>query len=183
YWAVCTTQGTRFGGWDVDEFFATGEVEVAEILAAAERLGVPRARGAALDFGCGLGRLTRALATRFDRTVGVDISPRMVDRARTLTPDPACEFRVNSGADLAGLADGACDLVLSSVVLQHVPQRRWIEAYLREFARVVCPGGASDALLRDSGGRPSHRNRSLFATHGVVSRNRLLLAGRSAAPR
>ena len=142
YWAVCTTRGTRFGGWDVDEFFATGEVEVAEILAAAERLGVPRARGAALDFGCGLGRLTRALATRFDRTVGADISPRMVDRARTLTPDPACEFRVNSGADLEGLGDGAFDLVLSSVVLQHVPQRRWIEAYLREFARVVRPGGA-----------------------------------------
>src|SRR5439155_24603326 len=103
YWAVCTTRGTRFGGWNVDEFFATGEVEVAEILAAAEPLGVPRARGAALDFGCGLGRLTRALATRFDRTVGVDISPRMVDRARTLTPDPACEFRVNSSADLTGL--------------------------------------------------------------------------------
>jgi SAM-dependent methyltransferase len=142
YWAVCTTPGTRFGGWDADAFFATGEREVAEVLAAAEALGVPAARGAALDFGCGLGRLTRPLGTRFGRVVGVDISPRMVARARELTPSPATDFRVNSGADLAGLEDAAFDLVLSSIVLQHVPRRVWIKAYLREFVRVLAPGGA-----------------------------------------
>ena len=30
----------------------------------------------------------------------------------------------------------------SSIVLQHVPRRDWIEAYLREFVRVLGPGGA-----------------------------------------
>ena len=142
YWAVCTTPGRRFGGWDADEFFATGEREVAKVLDAAAALGVPSARRAALDFGCGLGRLTRPLGDRFDRVVGVDISPRMVARARELTPAPAYEFVVNSGADLAGFDEGAFDLVLSSIVLQHVPRREWIEAYLREFARVLAPGGA-----------------------------------------
>ena len=58
YWAVCTTQGRRFGRWDTDEFFATGEREVAQVLAEAEGLGIPAAHGSALDFGCGLGRLT-----------------------------------------------------------------------------------------------------------------------------
>ena len=138
--AVCgrpTTPGKRFGAWKVDEFFATGEEEVAEVLAETSALGVPATRREALDFGCGLGRLTRALGARFERCVGVDISPRMVDRARALTPSPSCEFRVNPGADLTGLEDERFDLVLSSVVLQHVARRRWIEAYLQEFVRVL----------------------------------------------
>src|SRR5919108_2271341 len=109
YWAVCTTRGTRFGGWDEDEFFATGEQEVDEVLAAVAALGIPAGRAAALDFGCGLGRLTRPLSRRFDRVVGLDISPPMVARARRLTPDPICDFRVSSGADLAEFDDRAFD--------------------------------------------------------------------------
>ena len=143
YWAICTTPGKRFGAWDTREFFATGEREVAAMLAEAEALGAPAARAEALDFGCGLGRLTRALADRFDRCVGVDIAPRMVEGARELNGDrPECEFRVNPGADLTQFGDGRFDLVYSSIVLQHVPRRDWIEAYLREFARVLRPGGA-----------------------------------------
>src|SRR5687767_8439812 len=65
YWAICTAPDKRFGRWDREEFFATGEREVAEVLATAAELGLPRRHGAALDFGCGLGRLTRALAGRF----------------------------------------------------------------------------------------------------------------------
>ena len=143
YWAICTTPGKRFGAWDADEFFATGEREVAAVLAEAEPLGVPGARGEALDFGCGFGRVTRALAGRFERCVGVDIAPRMVDGARALNADrPTCEFRVNPGSDLAQFGDGRFDLVYSSIVLQHVPRRDWIESYLAEFARVLRPGGA-----------------------------------------
>jgi len=143
YWAICTTPGKRFGAWDTDEFFATGEREIAAVLAEAEPLGVPGAWGEALDFGCGFGRVTRALAGRFERCVGVDIAPRMVDGARALNADrPACEFRVNPGSDLAQFGDGRFDLVYSSIVLQHVPRRDWIESYLAEFARVLRPGGA-----------------------------------------
>jgi ubiquinone/menaquinone biosynthesis C-methylase UbiE len=90
-----------------------------------------------------LGRLTRAHADRFDHCVGVDIAPRMVEGARELNADrPGCEFRVNPGADLAQFEDRRFDLVYSSIVLQHVPRRDWIEAYLREFVRVLGPGGA-----------------------------------------
>jgi SAM-dependent methyltransferase len=151
YWAICTTPGKRFGGWDAHEFFATGEREIAASLAEADPLGVPAAWAEALDFGCGLGRLTRALNGRFERCVGVDIAPRMVEAARELNADrPGCEFRVNPGADLAQFADGRFDLVYSSIVLQHVPRRAWIEAYLREFVRVLRPGGAIVITL------PSH---------------------------
>ena len=41
-------------------------------------------RDRALDFGCGVGRLTRALGTRFESALGVDISAGMIEQARRL---------------------------------------------------------------------------------------------------
>ena len=44
--------------------------------------GSPAARRSALDFGCGIGRLSQALAEHFDQVYGVDISPKMIELAR-----------------------------------------------------------------------------------------------------
>ena len=107
-----------------------------------ERLGHPQQRERALDFGCGLGRITRALAQHFDEAVGVDISEDMVRRAQELNADvPGASFVVNVAGDLARFDDAAFDLVFSSIVLQHVPDRSAIERYVAEFCRVVRPGG------------------------------------------
>ena len=46
--------------------------------------GLPRARALALDFGCGAGRLSRALAAHFEHVVGVDVSASMIETARAL---------------------------------------------------------------------------------------------------
>jgi SAM-dependent methyltransferase len=140
-WAVLTQPGKRGGRWERAEFFATGEDEIAEVVAAAEELGLPRQRRRALDFGCGAGRLTRALARRFETAVGVDISERMVEAAQRLNEDvPGCEFRVNSAPDLRQFEDGAFDLVYTSLVLQHIP-RELIEGYVVELLRVTAGGG------------------------------------------
>jgi tRNA/tmRNA/rRNA uracil-C5-methylase (TrmA/RlmC/RlmD family) len=86
YWAILTAAGKRYGGWDSDEFFAIGAVEVAAMMERFERLGRPQQRERALDFGCGVGRITRALAQHFEEAVGVDISKDMVRRAQELKP-------------------------------------------------------------------------------------------------
>src|SRR5205814_941204 len=85
--AILSRPDTRGNRWNVDEFFATGEAEVATTLGelAATKL-VPRS-GRALDFGGGVGRLTRALAQRFDDVVGLDISDVMIRNARSLNKD------------------------------------------------------------------------------------------------
>ena len=80
-WAVLTLRGRKGGRWDVDEFFATGEAEVGHVISIAETLGRPARAERALDFGCGVGRLTRALGARFESALGVDISAGMVDQA------------------------------------------------------------------------------------------------------
>jgi SAM-dependent methyltransferase len=141
-WAVLTRADKRGGRWDRDEFLATGESEVAEVMGAAEELGAPSQHGRALDFGCGPGRLTRALAGRFETAVGVDISEAMVASARLLNTDvEGCEFRVNESADLDQFGAGEFDFVYSNLVLQHLPDRELVYGYVAEFLRVATPTG------------------------------------------
>jgi SAM-dependent methyltransferase len=141
-WAILTVPGRKGGRWDVDEFFATGEQEVAHVSSVAESLGRPARHLRALDFGCGVGRLTRALASRFDSAVGLDISAGMVEQAQRLNAGyAACEFRVNARPDLAQLETGSFDFVYSSIALQHIPTVPEIERYVTEFLRVARPDG------------------------------------------
>jgi SAM-dependent methyltransferase len=140
-WAVLTRPDCRGGRWDPDEFFTTGSDEVADIIGRVRRLRPRLWPGRALDFGCGVGRLTRPLADHFDEVVGVDIAPTMIDLARRYHADrPTCRFEVNQAEDLARFPDDSFDLVLSLIVLQHVPPTAAVR-YVREFCRVLAPGG------------------------------------------
>lgn len=142
HWAILTASGKRFGGWDSEEFFATGTAEANAFMLRVEELGLPQQRGRALDFGCGLGRMTRALAAHFDPCIGVDISEEMVRGARDANADvTGISFEVNHATDLKRFDDASFDLVYSMIVLQHVPDRDAIESYVREFCRVMRPGG------------------------------------------
>ena len=140
-WAILATPEARGGRWDADEFFATGEQEIAHVLSVAEGLGSPKRHERALDFGCGVGRLTRALAVRFDEVLGLDISEEMVRLAAELNDGRGVRFEVNARPDLGGLESGSFDFVYSSLVLQHLPRRELIRSYVGEFARVLRDGG------------------------------------------
>jgi ubiquinone/menaquinone biosynthesis C-methylase UbiE len=86
--------------------------------------------------------VTRALAGRFDRVVGVDISTEMLTQARELNASTTnVEFVHNTVADLAFVGDRRFDLVYSRHVLQHLPDRDLAGVYLSEMVRIVRPGG------------------------------------------
>jgi SAM-dependent methyltransferase len=141
-WAILSVDEKARGGWDMQEFFDTGGPEMHRIMAHARRLGHPIDTHRALDFGCGVGRVTRAMSHHFDVVVGVDISPTMLESARRLNEAyPTCEFEFNDRPDLESFGDREFDFIYSSIVLQHVPGRETIEAYIREFVRVLRPGG------------------------------------------
>lgn len=141
-WAILTEPEARHGRWDPEEFFATGHRTVEALLDKARELGAPTAYRVAVDFGCGVGRLTRALSAYFDQTYGLDISPIMVRQAKTLNRGvPRCTFLVHDDDDLGRITDGSVDLVCCFLVLQHMPDRSSIATYLREFVRVLAPGG------------------------------------------
>ncbi|MBZ5627430.1 MAG: class I SAM-dependent methyltransferase [Acidobacteriia bacterium] len=141
-WAICTDPRRKSGGWEVEEFFATGEQEVRTVLEHVAGLGLTvRSEGRALDFGCGVGRLTRALAGRFGECVGVDIAATMVALAeRHNRCRNRCSYVVNDCANLSRFPDRSFAFVYSSIVLQHMSPE-YMKGYLREFARVLEPGG------------------------------------------
>jgi FkbM family methyltransferase len=142
-WAVLSQADKRGGRWDADEFLATGRAEIDVQLAALAPSGYPRGRELALDFGCGAGRLTRALAAHFERVIGIDVSASMIATARALNRDVAnAEFRENASARIEHIADASVDFVFSHITLQHIPAAL-AAGYVTEFFRILAPGGAA----------------------------------------
>jgi len=127
--------------WDADEFFSSGRAHIASLLRSLDDLRVSFTRGACLDFGCGVGRLTVPLSKSFARTIGVDIAPSMIDLARRYhAAERQCEFVVNRRPDLRQFPDQTFDLVHSCLVLQHMAPEISVR-YIAEFFRVCKPGG------------------------------------------
>lgn len=124
----------------VDEFRLIGVGLVDWVLEWAGPL--PR-RDRALEIGFGVGRSLVHLADRFARVDGVDVSPTMAALAREHGLPGNVELHVTDGRDLRLFEDDAFDLVLSALVLQHVPDEDVVATYLREIGRVLAPGGVA----------------------------------------
>jgi len=152
--AILTGGNDESAEWNVDEFFETGKADAARFMADLERIAPPIRRDRLLDFGCGVGRVTRALADHFQSVVGVDAAATMIAHARDLNASCRnCEFVVNPGADLRGFCTGTFDVIYSRLVLQHIPPAL-VRVYIPELVRVLAPGGVlmfqlPDEIARD----------------------------------
>jgi len=92
-----------------------------------------------LDLGCGFGWHCRyAREQGAAHVVGIDISEKMLERARAESDDPAIEYRLGAIEDV-DLADGAFDVVLSSLALHYIAD---LDAVLAKVARLLVPGGS-----------------------------------------
>ncbi len=139
-WAVLTSDDKRGNRWDPEAFLATGEADVEEIMGRIAEHSSASGWAVALDFGCGVGRLSQALAGHFDSVYAVDISPTMIERARQTNRFEHCEYHLNAAPDLSLLTDESVDLVVSLHVLQHMRPSA-ARRYLLEMHRVLRPGG------------------------------------------
>lgn len=149
-WAVLAEPDKKGNRWQTDEFFATGVSEINRLLANGGALGFPKNRLKALDFGCGPGRLTQALATHFDEASGVDIAPSMIQKANSLNRHGAkCKYFVNEASDLRLFPSERFDFIVSMIVLQHVGTEP-AKKYIREFVRILAPGGLLVFQVPDS---------------------------------
>jgi len=138
-WTVLSDPDKAGGKWDPAEFFATG-ASIVDRLQEFETRGFRIARGVAVDFGSGLGRVSRWLATMFSHVVGVDISPTMLELAEAHNAGrPPITF-VQGNETGIPLATASADFIHSIIALQHIPQALQ-QIYLREFARLARAGG------------------------------------------
>ena len=92
-----------------------------------------------LDLGCGYGWHCRYARERGARSVlGVDLSEKMIARARELTSDTAIAYRVAAIEDIA-CAEGEFDVVISSLALHYVER---LDLVCRAVQRCLRAGGA-----------------------------------------
>jgi 2-polyprenyl-3-methyl-5-hydroxy-6-metoxy-1,4-benzoquinol methylase len=142
-WSVLSLPGKLGAKWNDTPFYETGRSEVDHLMTYMEQNGIWSARENArcLDFGCGVGRLTEALAVHFHEVVGVDISSTMLDEARShLTQSKLknVQYRLMSSGDLTPL--GLFDFIYSNITLQHLNNQLQC-MYLQQFSRILRTGG------------------------------------------
>lgn len=141
-WAILLDSKKKFNKWNVDEFFQSGEGDINELMEEIKNIGHPAEFKSALDFGCGIGRLTRPLAKNFEGCYGIDISKNMINQAKKINQDLSnCKFVVNTDQKLSMFSDNYFDLVYTIIVLQHIPDKEIIKSYLREFVRILKKDG------------------------------------------
>lgn len=99
-----------------------------------------------LDVGCGAGRLVLEAAPYVSRAVGLDLAPRMIERARARAEKRGmqAEFHVGSAQELP-FGDGEFTVVTCTTAFHHFPDPA---AAVGEMARVLAPGGR--VLLADA---------------------------------
>lgn len=142
-WAILTDPSKKNNRWDLREFFATGEVEIDWFMDSLAALCVSPKKETALDFGCGVGRLTQALCRHFQLCDGVDIANSMIRLARTYNRyGDRCRYHVSRAGDLRMFEDNRFDLIYSNLVLQHIPPP-YSTRYIRDFVRVLTPTGVA----------------------------------------
>jgi SAM-dependent methyltransferase len=136
---------------DDEEFFQTAGEIVKGLEFDLKRV---RGRDAALEIGCGPGRLMRPLSRHFTEIHGVDVSDRMIRLAEERLRDtPNAHPHHTSGSDLSLFPDQKFDFVYSYAVFQHIPSREVVFSYLREARRVLKTNGV---LRCQMNGLPPH---------------------------
>lgn len=104
-----------------------------------ERLAgwLPDGAGELLDLGCGTGSLSLLAAGRGHRITGVDLSPRMVERARAKLAGTGAEVLTGDAAR-PPVEGRTFDVILARHVVWALPDH---EAALRHWWSLLRPGG------------------------------------------
>lgn len=183
-WAVLTDPSKKGGRWEPAEFFETGRTEIEHVAGVLGTRGVEMRGQKAMDFGCGVGRLTQALARRFGEVHGIDISPSMLEQARRFAPaSSGCQFHLNEAPHLRLFPDANFDFVYSNIALMHMDPK-FATGYIREFIRLLKPGGTAvfqhltpkgwrrfiPQSLAESYRKWKHRNEAYISMFGISER-------------
>ncbi len=156
-------------------FWEQGERDLDRLLASVS--AEIEAADTVLDLGCGVGRLTRAIAQRANQVYALDVSSEMVRRAQLANPCLGnVQWLIGDGRTLRPLRDASVDACVSHVVFQHIPDPQVTLGYVAEMGRVLRPEGW--AAFQISNDASVHARR-----RGIRTTYRRLAARAGRAPR
>jgi predicted TPR repeat methyltransferase len=136
---------------------------LAAVVTARAEAGGPPAFGRAIDLGCGTGLAARAFAPITDQIIGIDLSPRMIERARTT--GLYAELVVAEIVEGLKCRPGAsADLILAADVLIYVHD---MAPLLAEVARVLTSGGMFAFTVESNAGEGVMLGEGLRYSHGT----------------
>lgn len=145
YFAVSTFD--KFKSENLDDtalvnFFESGEEYTKRIWQEIENnLQTDFRPRKALDFGCGVGRITLPIARRCESVVGVDISENMLKEARRNSERFSLEnVDFVKGDDDLTKVSGEFDFIHSFIVFQHIKPKTG-EAIFKKFVEMLADGG------------------------------------------
>ncbi len=141
YFAVLTSDDFRKDHLTQENlalFYQSGEEYVDRALSTIRQHFDPEFEPArALDFGCGVGRLTIPLARIAKTVTGVDVSEAMLNEAQVRCAQLGVNnIRFAKSDDQLSAISGKYDLILSSLVFQHIPPTRGEKIFFRLLSQL-----------------------------------------------
>ncbi|MCU1397746.1 MAG: hypothetical protein JWN62_855 [Acidimicrobiales bacterium] len=126
-----------------ERFFVSGQGDITHVVNTIRgHLAPDFAPELAVDFGCGVGRLTFAMAGVSERVVGVDVAPAM----REIAARKAESFGIANVSFSEAIPSEGVDWVNSLIVVQHIPPERGY-GLLAALLGSIRPGGVFSVQL------------------------------------
>jgi SAM-dependent methyltransferase len=149
YWSVLTSekflQANIQNVDTVADFYETGKNDVSRILKTLERNQIDYTLfKSCLEYGCGLGRVTRWLAEIFDVVYGYDISQEHLQIAKKYVDSKNLQnIFLHHLKEISNIEDlPKVDFIYSVIVLQHNPPPI-IQFIIRQFIKALNPNGVA----------------------------------------
>jgi predicted TPR repeat methyltransferase len=134
------------------------------VLAARAAVRKPAFFKRAIDLGCGTGLAARAFAAQVDEFTGIDLSPRMIERARSTELYAGLEV-TEMLEGLRSKPDASANLILAADAMVYLSE---IAPVLRETKRVLAAGGLLAFTLETHGGDGVILGEGLRYAHGAA---------------
>ncbi len=138
---------------NADKGYARFLIELQQLI--GERRSFYASRGA-IEVGCGTGTVLAQIISGFAWGIGIDLSPRMIGRAKRKRID-GVRFTVGDGFELPRLCPQAGLVLSRGVLLSHYGPRQ-AEELLRSARAALCPGGVAVFDFLNAAGRCHSRH-------------------------
>lgn len=121
YWSILVDPDKIDNKWNLNGFYITGKTQISNLLTFLSNYGVKIHFASALDYDCGVGRLSEALSESFTYFTGVVFSRIMINLAKSHSKFTNLIYEKVNGKDLSNFQAKAFDFIIPLINLRHSP--------------------------------------------------------------